>query len=176
MWLLVPFLPSSHMFISIGTMIAERLLYLPSIGFCLLVGYVLGWFSSTCFPPHSKTPNQQQQQNNDQLDLFFGGASELPGTEVPSATRTKPEGTATGKDARSAKPEKKLPPSTPSKSTGLTLWLVQLAIGVLITSFYFNLLILRNEDWMSDRGEFPTPPNFLVFDYSNLFFFVDSTL
>ena len=35
-WLLLPFLPASHLFFYPGTTVAERLLYAPSVGFCLL--------------------------------------------------------------------------------------------------------------------------------------------
>lgn len=38
-WMVVPFLPASHVFLNVGTMIAERLLYLPSIGYCLFLVY-----------------------------------------------------------------------------------------------------------------------------------------
>jgi len=40
-WLILPFLPSTHIFLEIGTLVAERLLYLPSIGYCLLLAYAL---------------------------------------------------------------------------------------------------------------------------------------
>lgn len=33
----VPFIPASNLFFPVGTVVAERLLYLPSVGFCLLV-------------------------------------------------------------------------------------------------------------------------------------------
>lgn len=33
----VPFLPASNVFIRVGFVIAERVLYLPSAGYCLLV-------------------------------------------------------------------------------------------------------------------------------------------
>lgn len=36
LWLILPFLPTSNVLIWVGTMLAERLLYLPSIGFCCL--------------------------------------------------------------------------------------------------------------------------------------------
>ena len=36
--LVLPMLPASHLFIPIGTLVAERLLYTPSGGFCALVG------------------------------------------------------------------------------------------------------------------------------------------
>ena len=37
-WMLLPFVPASHVFATVGTLLAERLLYVPSIGFALLVG------------------------------------------------------------------------------------------------------------------------------------------
>ena len=36
--LVVPFLPASNLFFPVGFVVAERVLYLPSMGFCLLVG------------------------------------------------------------------------------------------------------------------------------------------
>ena len=36
-WLLIPFLPFSNLIITVGTLIGERLLYLPSIGFCVIL-------------------------------------------------------------------------------------------------------------------------------------------
>jgi len=42
-WLLlvVPFVPASGVFLRLGTLLAERLLYVPSVGFCLLVAKLL---------------------------------------------------------------------------------------------------------------------------------------
>src|SRR5690606_16615518 len=31
-WMLIPFVPASHLFTTIGTLVAERLMYIPSIG------------------------------------------------------------------------------------------------------------------------------------------------
>ena len=39
--LAVPFLPSTNLFFLVGFLVAERVLYIPSIGFCLLLGYGL---------------------------------------------------------------------------------------------------------------------------------------
>ncbi|XP_017781119.1 PREDICTED: transmembrane and TPR repeat-containing protein CG4050-like [Nicrophorus vespilloides] len=39
--LILPFLPASNLFFPVGFVVAERVLYMPSMGFCLLVGY--GW-------------------------------------------------------------------------------------------------------------------------------------
>eukprot|EP01088_Endostelium_zonatum_P016951 TRINITY_DN4795_c0_g1_i1.p1 TRINITY_DN4795_c0_g1~~TRINITY_DN4795_c0_g1_i1.p1 ORF type:complete len:933 (-),score=211.82 TRINITY_DN4795_c0_g1_i1:60-2828(-) len=40
-WYLVPFLPASQIFFSPGTVLAERVLYVPSSSFCFFVGWVL---------------------------------------------------------------------------------------------------------------------------------------
>lgn len=34
-WLLIPFVPASAVFLRLGTLLAERLLYIPSIGYCM---------------------------------------------------------------------------------------------------------------------------------------------
>ncbi|RWS11056.1 transmembrane and TPR repeat-containing protein CG4050-like protein [Dinothrombium tinctorium] len=40
--IIFPFLPASNLFFPVGFVIAERVLYIPSTGFCMMVGY--GWF------------------------------------------------------------------------------------------------------------------------------------
>lgn len=37
----IPFIPASNLLFPVGTVVAERLLYFPSVGFCLLVGYMV---------------------------------------------------------------------------------------------------------------------------------------
>jgi hypothetical protein len=41
LFLFLPFVLSSNMFVSIGTTKAERLMYLPVLGYCILISYVL---------------------------------------------------------------------------------------------------------------------------------------
>lgn len=41
-FIVFPFLPASNLFFPVGFVIAERILYMPSMGFCMLVGY--GWW------------------------------------------------------------------------------------------------------------------------------------
>ena len=36
-WTILPFLPASNLFFPVGFVVAERVLYIPSMGFCLLV-------------------------------------------------------------------------------------------------------------------------------------------
>jgi tetratricopeptide (TPR) repeat protein len=40
-WLSVPFLPMSGVFLKLGTLLAERLLYLPSVGWCMILALML---------------------------------------------------------------------------------------------------------------------------------------
>ena len=37
--MVIPFLPASNLFFPVGFVVAERVLYLPSLGYCYLVGY-----------------------------------------------------------------------------------------------------------------------------------------
>ncbi|POM78680.1 Hypothetical protein PHPALM_3768, partial [Phytophthora palmivora] len=37
----IPFIPASNILFPVGTVVAERLLYFPSVGFCLLIGCIL---------------------------------------------------------------------------------------------------------------------------------------
>ncbi|XP_050298329.1 protein O-mannosyl-transferase Tmtc3-like [Anthonomus grandis grandis] len=39
--LVLPFIPASNLFFPVGFVVAERVLYMPSMGFCMLIGY--GW-------------------------------------------------------------------------------------------------------------------------------------
>jgi 4-amino-4-deoxy-L-arabinose transferase-like glycosyltransferase len=47
LWFLVAYLPSSNLFFPIGTIFGERLLYLASVGFCILIGWMLARFIHT---------------------------------------------------------------------------------------------------------------------------------
>ena len=50
-FIIVPFLPASNVFFRVGFVVAERVLYLPSIGFCMVV--VLGIRQiGTAYPRH----------------------------------------------------------------------------------------------------------------------------
>lgn len=40
-WFVLPFLPASHLLVVVGTLVAERLLYIPSLGFSLMFAWVI---------------------------------------------------------------------------------------------------------------------------------------
>ena len=39
LWIIIPMLPASNLFMKVGTLLAERLLYVPSLGYCCLVAF-----------------------------------------------------------------------------------------------------------------------------------------
>ena len=60
---IIPFIPSSNLFFPIGTILAERLLYLPSMGFCLMSGVAMAGLvdrsdQTKSQSKHKLTPNK----------------------------------------------------------------------------------------------------------------------
>lgn len=47
-WVIIPFIPASNIFFPVGFVIAERVLYIPSMGFCLLVSLGLQRIMKQC--------------------------------------------------------------------------------------------------------------------------------
>jgi hypothetical protein len=47
----LPFLPASHLLLTVGFMLAERVLYLPSAGFCILAALGFQRALHLCLPP-----------------------------------------------------------------------------------------------------------------------------
>ena len=45
-WLILPFIPAANIFFPVGFVVAERVLYLPSMGFSLIVS--LGFHRFVC--------------------------------------------------------------------------------------------------------------------------------
>ncbi len=46
MWILIPFIPITGIIFTLGTLLAERLLYVSSVGYCLLLAWGLHYFLS----------------------------------------------------------------------------------------------------------------------------------
>ena len=46
-FLIIPFLPASNLFLRVGFVIAERVLYLPSVGFCILFTLIVDRLSQS---------------------------------------------------------------------------------------------------------------------------------
>ena len=90
--LIFPFLPASNLLFPVGFVVAERVLYLPSMGFCMLVAYglwiiirngrgviILVFAFSLCLGLHSvKTVVRNQDWSNDYM-LFHSAIRINPG-------------------------------------------------------------------------------------------------
>ena len=48
-WLILPFIPAANIFFPVGFVVAERILYLPSMGFSLIVAIGFHRFLLFCF-------------------------------------------------------------------------------------------------------------------------------
>lgn len=55
-FLIIPFLPASNLFFRVGFVVAERVIYLPSIGYCILFTY---GFSLLSKQAKKKVPSKQ---------------------------------------------------------------------------------------------------------------------
>ncbi|XP_052784495.1 protein O-mannosyl-transferase TMTC4-like [Mya arenaria] len=90
--IIIPFLPASNMFFRVGFVIAERILYLSSIGFCMLVVLGVRQICSS-FPGYAKPvflcmfvlygvfmarSVQRSAQWKHEMDLFTSGAHVCP--------------------------------------------------------------------------------------------------
>jgi hypothetical protein len=64
--LTLPFLPAANLFFYVGFVVAERILYLPSVGYCMLIGLGLGKFIqfNTRCSRKSITAKIQHKSNN----------------------------------------------------------------------------------------------------------------
>lgn len=61
----IPFIPASNVFFPVGTIVAERLLYFPSVGFCLLVGHIMSQALQICHDAqttNTTTANPKRQR------------------------------------------------------------------------------------------------------------------
>ncbi|ESP03985.1 hypothetical protein LOTGIDRAFT_230260 [Lottia gigantea] len=91
-FLTIPFIPASNFFIRVGFVVAERILYIPSLGFSLMVGYGLTklcsryskkkWLLITIFTVYTlllaaKTLHRNQVWQSRQ-SLFWSGVVTLP--------------------------------------------------------------------------------------------------
>lgn len=63
-WALLSIVPALNVFFWVGTVLAERLLYIPSVGFCLVAGYVL-WVLLTRESEQSVALQQEEMECSD---------------------------------------------------------------------------------------------------------------
>lgn len=136
-----PFFPASNVLFYVGTFIGERLLYSPSIGFCLLAAELLGaafpdsWQSQ---PGSKQQSDKHKAQQQEQKQAAATAAEAQPAGKQQSATQPA-EQTRT-------RPHVSAPPS-------LCSWCVLLLCGVLLGGYGCRTL-LRNQDWWDEEQLF----------------------
>ena len=131
-WGAFPFVPASAVFTRVGTLIAERLLYIPSIGFCLLLGWCVIQIEALAVAVPDATPGP----------AVGAPPPELPG---PSGLLKVSEG------PRVAKPHIPLPgrSSKPVWARGVVR-----AIGWLVLALAAGRTSRRIPDWRDDWSLF----------------------
>ena len=61
--IIIPFIPATNLFFPVGFVIAERLLYIPSMGFCVLVSLgILVSFRATKIPSRKELSIYQEHE------------------------------------------------------------------------------------------------------------------
>jgi hypothetical protein len=63
-FLVIPFLPASNLFFRVGFVVAERVLYLPSAGYCMLLTFGFGALSRHTKKKVSTRSSAVQNQND----------------------------------------------------------------------------------------------------------------
>ncbi|KAM9953792.1 hypothetical protein ACTFIR_008886 [Dictyostelium discoideum] len=159
---IISFLPSSNIFFYVGTAIGERLLYIPSIAYCLL----LSRFLTLPLIYLSNKNNIIKNNNNDNNN----NKSEIISTKTESNTigTTKKR---TNKNLTSSSSSSSLQSPSSSSSSSLStniknnnnlkeskiykIYLILLIlIIILLTSFYSIKTWKRNEDWKNEESLF----------------------
>ena len=67
--LTLPFLPAANLFFYVGFVVAERILYLPSVGYCLLIGLGLGKLISVNGPVSGQKSGKSKHKSAKSRDL-----------------------------------------------------------------------------------------------------------
>ena len=66
--MILPFIPASNIFFYVGFVVAERVLYIPSMGYCILVGYGLSHlWKIVCNLPRKRKSESERNSEKDGL-------------------------------------------------------------------------------------------------------------
>lgn len=157
---IAPFFPASNVLFYVGTFIGERLLYCPSIGFCLLAADLL---AAALLPRGAARGLVQQQQ-----ELSQGSSSSSRGAEQSVGGTTAPAGGVSGQALAGAQQlqdskatgQKHQQPQDSSPAGGKqpqdsssSSWRFVL-VCVLLLGAYAGRTLLRNQDWWDDERLF----------------------
>ncbi|XP_076064099.1 protein O-mannosyl-transferase TMTC2-like isoform X2 [Oratosquilla oratoria] len=142
----VPFLPASNLLVYVGFVVAERVLYIPSMGFCLIVALGVERLAELA------ARHQQERQTSDDWATARGASTAAWTGANPGGGGTKPCTTPPPPPLRG--PSRRSAP-TPS-FLGATLrreWRQALVLSgaLLLLALYGGRTLRRNLDWQSDE-------------------------
>jgi hypothetical protein len=92
--LVVPFLPAAHFLLDVGYVVAERLLYLPSAGFCLLAALAIGRAADALLAPataQARQPPQPRQSTGASRGLAAAAVAVLIAVYTARTLQRNPE-------------------------------------------------------------------------------------
>ena len=121
-----PFFPASNVLFYVGTFIGERLLYSPSIGFCLLVAELLGAALPDAWHQQGGPVQQHEQEGEPQAPAQAADLAKQRGADSPVVKGSTP----------------------PQRSWGVVL------VCALLLAGYAARTLLRNQDWLDDERLF----------------------
>jgi hypothetical protein len=88
MLLVVPYLPASNLLVPVGLLVAERTLYLPSVGFCLLAGHLLDHLALKIGALIFQSPRSASSKHGKQTKRHrFIGQSKFPPAALQHSER-----------------------------------------------------------------------------------------
>jgi len=162
-----PFFPASNVLFYVGTFIGERLLYSPSIGYCLLVADVLGrlmQYGSQRDPAQEAQQDQQQQGQDDEVTARQGqqpstaaaAGGQSPTTQQRQQQQQQPPTMATIEKQRGSSTAGIQGRHSSRMHTGslsVRSWSVML-LCVLLLGGYAGRTLVRNQDWWDDERLF----------------------
>lgn len=136
---IAPFFPASNVLFYVGTFIGERLLYSPSIGFCLLAAELLG----AALPDDPGAQQEEQQQQGQQQ------------ADVAGAVQAQSGGVANKQQQGACRQADSLKQQPPGCSSTLPArsWCMLLLCALLLGG-YACRTVLRNQDWWDEERLF----------------------
>jgi hypothetical protein len=138
--LVAPFFPASNVLFYVGTFIGERLLYFPSVGYCLLLADLLGqaWLGLQAGGPNRVQEPQQSQPQQ-------GSAAQEPQQQEQGASAPQSGGASAAGGSGKSRAAGAVP--VLARALLVLLVLCGLLVGAARTW-------LRNEDWTTEDALF----------------------
>jgi protein O-mannosyl-transferase len=69
LWCIIAHTPGSGLFFTLGTLVAERLMYLPSVGYCLFIGHLSAICMLRMAEKEKKKKKKKNNNNNKKIDI-----------------------------------------------------------------------------------------------------------